>query len=152
MIRRPPRSTLTDTLFPYTTLFRSFADYLHSFAWLRDLAAAGTRAESAPIAEALVRQWLAAHGETVSEPAWSAENSGWRILFWASHAPLILASSDLIYRSAVLNQLARAARHLDRIAAKTRPGAGQLVACVGIVAASPRSEDRRVGQENDSKG
>src|SRR3546814_11231217 len=23
-IRRPPRSTLTDTLFPYTTLFRSF--------------------------------------------------------------------------------------------------------------------------------
>src|SRR3546814_1894757 len=25
MIRRPPRSTLTDTLFPYTTLFRSRA-------------------------------------------------------------------------------------------------------------------------------
>src|SRR3546814_4747970 len=24
MIRRPPRSTLTDTRFPYTTLFRSF--------------------------------------------------------------------------------------------------------------------------------
>src|SRR3546814_20970443 len=24
MIRRPPRSTLTNTLFPYTTLFRSF--------------------------------------------------------------------------------------------------------------------------------
>src|SRR3546814_18076729 len=28
MIRRPPRSTRTDTLFPYTTLFRS---------WVRDL-------------------------------------------------------------------------------------------------------------------
>src|SRR3546814_14164812 len=27
MIRRPPRSTLTDTLFPYTTLFRSEPDY-----------------------------------------------------------------------------------------------------------------------------
>src|SRR3546814_10980479 len=26
MIRRPPRSTLTDTLFPYTTLFRSMLD------------------------------------------------------------------------------------------------------------------------------
>src|SRR3546814_3610596 len=26
MIRRPPRSTRTDTLFPYTTLFRSVAD------------------------------------------------------------------------------------------------------------------------------
>src|SRR3546814_17652221 len=31
MIRRPPRSTRTDTLFPYTTLFRSLAG---GFAWL----------------------------------------------------------------------------------------------------------------------
>src|SRR3546814_9206928 len=29
MIRRPPRSTRTDTLFPYTTLFRSLADRHH---------------------------------------------------------------------------------------------------------------------------
>src|SRR3546814_3180684 len=27
MIRRPPRSTRTDTLFPYTTLFRSISDH-----------------------------------------------------------------------------------------------------------------------------
>src|SRR3546814_1778696 len=27
MIRRPPRSTRTDTLFPYTTLFRSIDDH-----------------------------------------------------------------------------------------------------------------------------
>src|SRR3546814_4828278 len=30
MIRRPPRSTLTDTLFPYTTLFRSLRGGRHS--------------------------------------------------------------------------------------------------------------------------
>src|SRR3546814_18260907 len=29
MIRRPPRSTRTDTLFPYTTLFRSFGRRPH---------------------------------------------------------------------------------------------------------------------------
>src|SRR3546814_4331517 len=29
MIRRPPRSTRTDTLFPYTTLFRSYRHYWH---------------------------------------------------------------------------------------------------------------------------
>src|SRR3546814_2033510 len=29
MIRRPPRSTRTDTLFPYTTLFRSFRTFAH---------------------------------------------------------------------------------------------------------------------------
>src|SRR3546814_11964825 len=28
MVRRPPRSTRTDTLFPYTTLFRSLLDAL----------------------------------------------------------------------------------------------------------------------------
>src|SRR3546814_15181525 len=32
MIRRPPRSTRTDTLFPYTTLFRSLVSRLLSFA------------------------------------------------------------------------------------------------------------------------
>src|SRR3546814_19571629 len=30
MLRRPPRSTRTDTLFPYTTLFRSYADEPHA--------------------------------------------------------------------------------------------------------------------------
>src|SRR3546814_3048805 len=32
MIRRPPRSTRTDTLFPYTTLFRSVSDSTPAFA------------------------------------------------------------------------------------------------------------------------
>src|SRR3546814_15492375 len=32
MIRRPPRSTRTDTLFPYTTLFRSPSGTTH-FSW-----------------------------------------------------------------------------------------------------------------------
>src|SRR3546814_7653411 len=36
MIRRPPRSTRTDTLFPYTTLFRS-EDYPNLSNWLREL-------------------------------------------------------------------------------------------------------------------
>src|SRR3546814_3704629 len=38
MIRRPPRSTRTDTLFPYTTLFRSHvgdAGYAHAHGVLR---------------------------------------------------------------------------------------------------------------------
>src|SRR3546814_20827020 len=31
MIRRPPRSTRTDTLFPYTTLFRSYKNWRAMF-------------------------------------------------------------------------------------------------------------------------
>src|SRR3546814_6989269 len=47
MIRRPPRSTRTDTLFPYTTLFRS--------AWWRFLAPEMLTGESlAPRKSALV--------------------------------------------------------------------------------------------------
>src|SRR3546814_20233311 len=39
MIRRPPRSTRTDTLFPYTTLFRSVAgiDHQHVFAFVETI-------------------------------------------------------------------------------------------------------------------
>src|SRR3546814_3694474 len=37
MIRRPPRSTRTDTLFPYTTLFRSIDTTLKSDRCLDDL-------------------------------------------------------------------------------------------------------------------
>src|SRR3546814_1124367 len=33
MIRRPPRSTLTDTLFPYTTLFRSASGDVADAQW-----------------------------------------------------------------------------------------------------------------------
>src|SRR3546814_10588869 len=35
MIRRPPRSTRTDTLFPYTTLFRSSCSHLVSSSYER---------------------------------------------------------------------------------------------------------------------
>src|SRR3546814_3778305 len=42
MIRRPPRSTRTDTLFPYTTLFRSFgAEPQNTVAKLKGFAAIG---------------------------------------------------------------------------------------------------------------
>src|SRR3546814_11517600 len=34
MIRRPPRSTRTDTLFPYTTLFRSIDKMTAGYAWI----------------------------------------------------------------------------------------------------------------------
>src|SRR3546814_2920409 len=43
MIRRPPRSTRTDTLFPYTTLFRSFGNRqatVQDLVGIVDLAAA----------------------------------------------------------------------------------------------------------------
>src|SRR3546814_7250637 len=46
MIRRPPRSTRTDTLFPYTTLFRSCRQRHDRAGGRRRLEAAGTQLRS----------------------------------------------------------------------------------------------------------
>src|SRR3546814_3212078 len=54
MIRRPPRSTRTDTLFPYTTLFRSQAAKNADTALARALTESGARAaRTLALAEAL---------------------------------------------------------------------------------------------------
>jgi len=111
------------------------ADHIHSFAWLRDLAAAAPRERGAPIAEQVLKQWIAAFGNHVAEPAWRADLWGRRILFWAAYAPYILSSGDLVYRSAVLNGLARGARHLDRGADKASQGTPRIAAWCGVVAA-----------------
>ncbi|MEO5866754.1 MAG: heparinase II/III family protein [Sphingomonas sp.] len=125
---------------------RPFAIYLHGFSWLRDLSTVATRAQATPVAEALMRRWLDAHADTVSEPAWRADLWGRRILFWTAHAPLILSSGDLIYRSRVLNTLARGARHIDRGADKMAPGVPRIAAQCGVVAAGlliPGNDARR---------
>lgn len=107
---------------------RPFADYIHSFAWLRDLSTVATRAQGAPIAERLMARWLHHYSDKVDALAWRADLWGRRILFWTAHAPLILSSTDLVYRSSVLNTLARGARHLDRGADKAPPGARRIAA------------------------
>lgn len=123
-----------------------FGDYLHSFAWLRDLSSVTTRAIGAPIAEALTARWLDAHAERVSEPAWRADLWGRRILFWTAHAPLILSATDLVYRSSVLHALARGARHLDRAADRGPGGVPRIAAWCGVLAAGlamPGGDPRR---------
>lgn len=112
------------------------ADYIQSFAWLRDLAAAGSRVETAPVAERITRLWLAAHAGHVTDAAWRPELWGRRILAWGPHAPLILSSSDLVYRSSVLNTLARGARHLVSVADKAPAGLARVSAWSGFVASS----------------
>ena len=137
---------MADISFANDAVSPQFADYLHRFEWLRDLAAVGDRAGCAPVAEKLMRAWLAAHGETVSDAGWRPDLVGWRTLFWTCHAPLILSSTDLVYRSSVLNALARGARHLDRGADRATQGNARLAAWTGIVAAGllvPGGEPRR---------
>jgi len=109
-------------------------EQLQGFSWLRDLAAAASREKGARLAEAVVGRWLLAHGTKVDE-AWAPHLWGERILFWAAYAPYILSSSDSGYRSALLNTLARGARHLDVNADKAAAGLDRVTAWCGVVAA-----------------
>jgi uncharacterized heparinase superfamily protein len=109
-------------------------EQLEGFSWLRDLAAAASRENGARLAEAVVGRWLLAHGSKV-DAAWAPHLWGERILFWTAYAPYILSSADSGYRSALLNTLARGARHLDSNADKASPGLMRVTAWCGVVAA-----------------
>jgi len=111
------------------------AESLQGFSWLRDLSAAAGREKGARLAEALVGRWLIAHG-TRADAAWAPELWGERILYWTAYAPYVLSSRDAGYRSALLNTLARGARHLDVNADKAPPGLPRITAWSGVVAAA----------------
>jgi uncharacterized heparinase superfamily protein len=105
---------------------------VQSFSWLRDLAASASRDKGARLAEAIAGRWLIAHG-TRTDEAWAPELWGERILNWTAYAPYILSSRDAGYRSALLNTLARGARHLDSVGDKAAPGLPRITAWAGAL-------------------
>jgi len=113
----------------------ALAAEVQSFSWLRDLAASASREKGARLAEAIAGRWLIAHGTRVDE-AWAPELWGERILYWTAYAPYILSSRDAGYRSALLNTLARGARHLDGVADKAAPGLPRITAWAGALVGS----------------
>ena len=112
----------------------AWRDWVNSFAWLRDLASVTDRQRGAKIAEPLMARWLADYAE-FDAAVWRADLIGLRLLFWTAYAPYILSSGDLVYRSAVLNVMARSARHLDRAVDKLPDGLPRVTAIAGLVAA-----------------
>jgi len=127
------RVSLADLDFAAIGADGPLAEGLQGFSWLRDLAAAAGRERGARLAEALAGRWLVAHGARVDE-AWAPELWGERLLFWTAYAPYVLSSRDPAYRSALLNTLARGARHLDVTADKAAPGLPRITAWAGVVA------------------
>jgi uncharacterized heparinase superfamily protein len=112
------------------------ADYLHSFAWLRDLAAAATRERGAAAAEKGLRTWLARHGSEAEGEAWRADRTGQRMLFWTAYAPYLLSGDDAALRADMLGAMALGARHLTRVAHRSAPGLPRITAWSGLTAAA----------------
>jgi uncharacterized heparinase superfamily protein len=128
-----------------------FLNYIHRFDWLRDLAAAANRNDGAPVATEIVTKWLDAHADKPRLPAWRIDNCAWRFLNMAAWSPYILSSSDLVYRSKVLNHFARTARHLDQSAVRATSPFDRLSGWAGVCAASlllPEGKARRAMGEH----
>src|SRR3546814_4218619 len=69
MLRRPPRSTRTDTLFPYTTLFRSL--------WTGDILGA-VWSGKLPIRKFAGCVYVPGQGEVISGGKWGGRYNTWR--------------------------------------------------------------------------
>ncbi len=117
--------------------------YLHSFCWLRDLDRADDRAAARRRALALTDHWLRQF-DRWDEQMWSPDIIGQRITNWMSYAALVLDSNDLIYRSKILNSLARQARHLYHTGDDQLRGLPRMRAIGGLVLAGlyiPHGDD-----------
>src|SRR3546814_16924639 len=134
MIRRPPRSTRTDTLFPYTTLFRSAVDWFVR----RDSGAL-------PAAErAAFESWLAA--DPAHRAAYAEIECVWSDLdcMPADRAPR-LRSVDTAGAEAELT--VSSTRHAPRRRPWRWGPVGAVARRIVLLVVIGGSEERRVGEE-----
>ncbi len=109
----------------------AWLEALHGFDWLRHFRACEGDAARRHV-QALIRSWL--EGYNAWHPlAWRPPVLATRLIAWMCHEPLTISSPDLVYRSAVLNSIARQARHLIRVAEQAPAGLPRLTALIGAV-------------------
>jgi uncharacterized heparinase superfamily protein len=97
-----------------------WAEALHSFTWLPPLALAGGDAARA-LATNLITQWLKRNTK-YSEPAWSAHVIAQRLIHIFAHGRMVIANSELMWRSKVFVSLREQSRMLARIAGEAPDG------------------------------
>ncbi|GIX15986.1 MAG: heparinase II/III family protein [Rhodothalassiaceae bacterium] len=131
------------------------AEALQRFSWLGDIARATREEEARALAQAWTAAWLKRFGRWGGAEAWHPRLVAARLVNWFQHAGLLLATGDLVYRSAVIDSMARQARHLalqlGRIPAGSWPGEDVAELAVALAMAGlllPYGETwRRAGLE-----
>lgn len=114
---------------------RAYREWLFSFAWLRDLSAAGRSRAARLLVEAMMRSWIERYGRW-HPLAWDAHVLGSRVGAWALHSETLFASSDMIYRSRILKALATETRHLGHVVGDAMDGIERIEAASGLISAS----------------
>src|SRR3546814_5647023 len=114
MIRRPPRSTRTDTLFPYTTLFRS------RFV-LDVLTAAGRKEEtgSRRCRRSVAGRWAVQHGSGTSRPRFTVTLTNTRSEEHTSELPSLMRISYAVFCLKKKNS-SITPQHIDKPSSDTR--------------------------------
>src|SRR3546814_1054201 len=122
MIRRPPRSTRTDTLFPYTTLFRSLSRHRAADGGHRRAANGQYHGASGAMSER-IRNWWAGLSQRERWLVGVAALLTLGALFWALGRPTYaaFASLEADHRTAIEREgrVAAKAQLLARRPAKT---------------------------------
>lgn len=108
-----------------------FRRYAHSFHWLQDLAHVGDQTKARDAAETILGWWLKT-GDAWHAETWRAVTLARRFINWSAHAPLILSSEDLVYRSKVLHAMARQLRHLSRCHRDAAEGLPQIYVATAL--------------------
>lgn len=109
-----------------------WAQALHGFSWLSDLAAAGTGLARAH-ARALIDDWIALgrHRREVRRPEIAAR----RLLNWLTYAPDLLEDADPGFRRRFLRALARQAARLRRDGRRAEAGVPRVLCAIALTQA-----------------
>lgn len=108
-----------------------FRRYAHSFHWLQDLAHVSDQLKARDAAETILGWWLE-NGAVWHREVWQSETLARRFINWSTHAPLILSSENLVYRSKVLHAMARQIRHLSHCTQDAAPGLPQIYVATAL--------------------
>ena len=108
------------SIFEETPPSVDWARSLHSFAWLPPLALAGGE-PAKTLATNLITQWLKRFSR-YAEPAWLPEVMARRLVNIFAHWRMVIANSELLWRSKVFVSLREQSRMLARIAHEAPDG------------------------------
>ena len=108
----------------------AWVEEVNGFDWLRHLSASKSDFAEEH-AHRLIDSWLKTNGGWESI-AWRPHVIGRRLLSWFSNSDLIFHNCDVVWRSALMVNIGRQARHLKRTARYAANGEPRLISAIGL--------------------
>lgn len=108
----------------------AFAEEIHGFLWLDDLAAVGDNA-ARTLAQGWIEEWIELYG-TGKGPGWAPDLTGRRLIRWINHAIFLMAGKSE-FGDGFFQALGRQTRFLSRRWSSTTPGLPRMEALTGLI-------------------